>query len=137
MVSDRIQKADPEYQKAFDDELVAFKARIRRRAKEKVDEQMEELRAEEEAERQARLGPGGLDPMEVFDSLPQVLKECFESQDIGKLQQAIRDLPEKDARYHMKRCVDSGLWKPANDDPETNPEDGFKVRSDHSLFPES
>jgi len=30
----------------------------------------------------------------------------------------------------MKRCVDSGLWKPAADDPNTNPEDGFKKRSD-------
>ena len=56
------------------------------------------------------------------------MKECFESQYIGKLQQAIRDLSEEDARYHMKRCVDSGLWKPASDDPDTNPEDGFKVR---------
>ena len=35
-------------------------------------------------------------------------------------------MTEEDARYHMKRCVDSGLWKPAADDPDTNPEDGFK-----------
>ena len=33
---------------------------------------MEELRKEEEAEKQARLGPGGLDPAEVFESLPKV-----------------------------------------------------------------
>lgn len=26
----------------------------------------------------------------------------------------------------MKRCVDSGLWQPAADDPNTNPEDGFR-----------
>ena len=25
-------------------------------------------------------------------------------------------------------CVDSGLWKPATDDPGTNPEDGFRKR---------
>ena len=37
-------------------------------------------------------------------------------------------MPEEDARYHMKRCVDSGLWKPATDDPDTNPEDGFKKK---------
>ncbi len=30
----------------------------------------------------------------------------------------------------QKRCVDSGLWKPATDDPETNPEDGFKKKTD-------
>ena len=29
----------------------------------------------------------------------------------------------------MKRCVDSGLWKPAEDDPDTNPEDGFRKRN--------
>ena len=37
-------------------------------------------------------------------------------------------MPEDQARYHMKRCVDSGLWKPATDDPGTNPEDGFRQR---------
>lgn len=124
----RIQRADPEYRKAFDDELEAFKERIRKRAKEKIEEQMEELRKEEEEEKLQRLGPGGLDPVEVFESLPKQLQECFESQDIAKLQQTIREMPEEDARYHMKRCVDSGLWKPATDDPETNPEDGFKRR---------
>lgn len=29
------------------------------------------------------------------------------------------------SRYHMKRCVDSGLWVPNKDDPGTNSEDGF------------
>lgn len=28
------------------------------------------------------------------------------------LQQIIGTLPEEEARYHMKRCVDSGLWVP-------------------------
>jgi hypothetical protein len=70
----RIQIADPEYKKAFDDELVAFKERIRRRALEKIEEQMEEARQEEELERQSRLGPGGLDPVEVFETLPDVTK---------------------------------------------------------------
>ena len=73
----RIQVADPEYKKAFNDELEAFKQRIRTRAKQKVQEQMEEM---EEEERQQRLGPGGLDPVEVFETLPKVLQECFESQ---------------------------------------------------------
>lgn len=43
----KIQKADPEYMKAFEDELSAFKDRIRRRAQEKIEEQMEELRKED------------------------------------------------------------------------------------------
>jgi cell division cycle protein 37 len=61
--------ADIEYKKAFADELSAFKVRIRTRAKQKVQEQMEEM---EEEERRERLGPGGLDPVEVFDTLPKV-----------------------------------------------------------------
>ena len=51
---------------------------------------------------------------------------CFEEQDTSALQEVIRKLGDVDARYHMKRCVDSGLWKPAEDDPDTNPEDGFR-----------
>ena len=68
----RIQIADPEYKKAFDDELTAFKERIRRRAEEKIEEQLEEARREEEEDRLARLGPGGLDPVEVYETLPDV-----------------------------------------------------------------
>lgn len=63
-------------------------------------------------ERQARLGPGGLDPVEVFESLPESLQKCFESRDLDMLKEAITTLPEEEARYHMKRCVDSGLWVP-------------------------
>lgn len=58
-----------EYRKGFEDELQAFKERIRRRAKEKLEAAMAEA---EEEERKLRLGPGGLDPVEVFESLPQV-----------------------------------------------------------------
>eukprot|EP00095_Tigriopus_kingsejongensis_P009831 maker-scaffold21_size687808-snap-gene-1.15 protein:Tk09831 transcript:maker-scaffold21_size687808-snap-gene-1.15-mRNA-1 annotation:"hsp90 co-chaperone cdc37" len=121
----KIQVADDQYKQAFNDELEGFKQRIRRRAKEKVQEQLAEI---EEEERLERLGPGGLDPLEVIESLPEALRECFESQDTSKLQQVIRDMDPQDARIHMKRCVDSGLWKPAADDPNTNPEDGFKRR---------
>ena len=68
----RIAIADQEYRKAFEDELEAFKTRIRNRAIEKLKEQIEEAKKEEEIERQSRLGPGGLDPVEVFESLPKV-----------------------------------------------------------------
>ena len=50
---------------------------FRKRAKEKVDKAVEEY---EEEEREKRLGPGGLDPVEVFESLPEELQKCFESQ---------------------------------------------------------
>jgi cell division cycle protein 37 len=61
--------ADVQYQDAFNDELSAFKARIKKRAEEKV---AAALAKYEEEERQKRLGPGGLDPAEVFESLPPV-----------------------------------------------------------------
>lgn len=105
----RIQVADAEYKNAFDDELRAFKERIRKRAEEKLQEAIKE---QEEEERKERLGPGGLDPVEVFESLPVELQKCFESQNIPLLQETISKMPESEAVYHMKRCVDSGLWVP-------------------------
>merc|ERR1712113_1329004 len=49
----KIQIADPEYKKAFDDELVAFKDRIRRRAKEKIQEAIDEEEEEKRKELEA------------------------------------------------------------------------------------
>lgn len=105
----KIELADAEYKKSFDDELSMFKQRIRNRAAEKLKEALAEVEAEEI---KARLGPGGLDPVEVFESLPKELQKCFETQDIGLLQETIMKMPEQEAQYHMKRCVDSGLWVP-------------------------
>ncbi|XP_074029986.1 cell division cycle protein 37 [Leptinotarsa decemlineata] len=105
----KIKVAEVEYKASFDDELKQFKERIKKRAAEKVQEAIKEV---EEEEKQKRLGPGGLDPVEVFESLPDELKACFESQDIQLLQDTISKMNEKDAKYHMKRCVDSGLWVP-------------------------
>lgn len=105
----RLPQADAEYKEQFDNEVEMFKQRIQKRAQEKVAEAMAEA---EEEERQNRLGPGGLDPVEVFESLPEILQKCFESRDIKLLQETIMTLPEDEARYHMKRCVDSGLWLP-------------------------
>lgn len=68
----RIQQAEVEYKKAFTDELEAFKDRIRKRAAQKLEELIKEA---EEEEREQRLGPGGLDPVEVMETLPEV--SCF------------------------------------------------------------
>lgn len=46
-----------------------FKVRIKKRAAEKI---QEAIREQEEEERKARLGPGGLDPVEVYEELPDV-----------------------------------------------------------------
>jgi cell division cycle protein 37 len=101
-----------------------FVQRIQLRAVQKKKE-MDEERAREikekggEAEdvvelsdipREKRLGPGGLDPLEVFESLPESMQEAFESREKEKLEAALRAMTPDEAEYHMQRCIDSGLW---------------------------
>ncbi|EDW68898.1 hsp90 co-chaperone Cdc37 [Drosophila virilis] len=105
----KIQQCVPEYRQQFESEIEGFKERIQKRAQEKLQEAMAQL---EEEEKQERMGPGGLDPADVFESLPEELKACFESRDIELLQKTIATMPVDQAKYHMKRCVDSGLWVP-------------------------
>jgi len=46
----------------------------------------------------------------------QILQECFEKKDIAMLQDAVTKLPKEEAEYHIKRCIDSGLWVPGGAD---------------------
>lgn len=47
------------------------------------------------------------------------MRECFENRDIPMLQQLLMKMNIEEAKYHMKRCVDSGLWVPgATDSPD-------------------
>jgi len=57
-----------------------------------------------------RLGPGGLDPVEVFESLPISLQQAFESRDTDRLKNVLKEMSLDEAEHCMKRCVDSGLW---------------------------
>mmetsp|Transcript_21631 Transcript_21631/g.47896 ORF Transcript_21631/g.47896 Transcript_21631/m.47896 type:complete len:449 (-) Transcript_21631:354-1700(-) len=63
-----------------------------------------------EIPKEERLGPGGLDPLEVIESLPQSMQDAFASREVDQLRKALMEMDPKDAEYHMKRCVDSGLW---------------------------
>ncbi|XP_052366512.1 hsp90 co-chaperone Cdc37-like [Oncorhynchus keta] len=85
--------------------------RVRGRAKIRIQKAMEEY---EEEERQNRLGPGGLDPVEVYDTLPEEMKKCFDDKDISMLQEAISKMDPMEAKGHMKRCMtqDSGFPTP-------------------------
>ncbi|KAF1741247.1 hypothetical protein MXB_2372, partial [Myxobolus squamalis] len=118
----RITSMDEQYKQSFDAELVAFKARVHARAKARLDEAKASL---EEAERQKRLGPGGLDPVEVMASLPAELKECFEKQDIELLKTIMTSMEPSQAEYHLKRCIDSGLWVPNANDAVQDQEDHY------------
>ncbi|XP_013879902.1 hsp90 co-chaperone Cdc37 [Austrofundulus limnaeus] len=105
----KIKTADQQYQDAFNDELESFKERVRGRAKIRIEKAMKEL---EEEERQKRIGPGGLDPVEVYESLPAEMQKCFDEKDIQMLQEVITKMDPTEAKLHMKRCIDSGLWVP-------------------------
>lgn len=105
----KMRKNDEQYISGFQDELKSFIGRVKERAQARIDKAMKEY---EEEERQKRLGPGGLDPVEVFESLPKEIQDCFDSKDIQLLQDTLTSLPEEEARYHLKRCIDSGLWVP-------------------------
>ncbi|NWX14862.1 CDC37 protein, partial [Aegotheles bennettii] len=63
----KIKTADQQYLEGFTEELEAFKERVRGRARARLEKA---LRDYEEEERRKRLGPGGLDPLEVYESLP-------------------------------------------------------------------
>ena len=103
----RMKTAEKQYTDAFQDELRSFIERVKGRAKVRIEEAVKKV---EEEEKQKRLGPGGLDPVEVMESLPPELRACFEERDIPKLQEVISSMSKEEAAYHMKRCVDSGLW---------------------------
>ncbi|KAM9345940.1 hsp90 co-chaperone Cdc37 [Symphorus nematophorus] len=118
----KIKTADQQYQDAFTDELESFKERVRGRAKIRIEKAMKEY---EEEERQKRLGPGGLDPVEVYETLPPEMQKCFDDKDIQMLQDVISKMDPTEAKIHMKRCIDSGLWVPNSktDDGEEKEED--------------
>jgi len=60
--------------------------------------------------KEERLGPGGLDPVEVFENLPVTMQKAFESRDTEQLKKALLNMEPKDAEMYMNKCVASGLW---------------------------
>lgn len=103
---------EKEYLTAFLGQVKQFEARIKERAVIK----RQEMDAERRESEGVPMGPGGLDPFEVLESLPQSMRDAFDSQDIGRLQSVLNDMPQEEAKGWMKKCVDSGLWCPGGDD---------------------
>merc|ERR1712176_202674 len=124
-----------EAQNAFREGVDHFLGHIARRAVDKKKEEEEEKlkettapaetaeTAEEEMQavslveamytmsEEERRGPGGLDPVEVFESLPKELQECFKSGDIEQLKQVASNMDHAEFEKHFQRCIDSGLWR--------------------------
>uniref|UniRef100_A0A915AJ20 Hsp90 chaperone protein kinase-targeting subunit n=3 Tax=Parascaris univalens TaxID=6257 RepID=A0A915AJ20_PARUN len=107
----KFRSADPSYMKLYQSEVEAFKDRLRKRGKDKRDAAIEEYEAEEKAKRIAA-SPGGLDPQEVYDSLPDEMKAAFDSQEVAKLQAVAESMDREVFSHHLQRCIDSGLWIP-------------------------
>uniref|UniRef100_A0A8C4NXD2 Hsp90 co-chaperone Cdc37 n=1 Tax=Dicentrarchus labrax TaxID=13489 RepID=A0A8C4NXD2_DICLA len=116
----KIKTADKPYQDAFDRELELLKERIRSCAQTRMESAMKEL---EEEERQKRLGPGGLDPVEVYESLPKDLQKSFDEKNIQMLQEAINKLDPEEGKYYLRMCIDSGLWVPDSEEDKDDDED--------------
>ena len=116
---DKFKKNDnPEYMAAFKDELNSFRKRVQGRAEARIQAFMEEHEKEEKAKR-IEESPGGLDPQEVFETLPESWQECFEKRDIPMLQKVVSEMNDEDAKYHLDRCVKSGLWVPGGNEEES------------------
>lgn len=85
----------------------------RERMKKEMGQNLEERTALDDLKRlplEERLGPGGLDPMEVMETLPVTMQQAFNWSSVEKLEEALHSMDSDDREYHMKRCVDSGLW---------------------------
>lgn len=105
-----------EHLQEFVQAVTAFQDKIVQRAVVKKQE-LDAQQAEEDGPRdlseiplEQRLGPGGLDPLEVIETLPREMVEAFESRSVDALKEVLSKMTPEDAEYHMKRCVDSGLW---------------------------
>lgn len=102
--------SEPEYSKGFQEAVSDFIRRIQKRAVEKRIE-MDQERAQE-ARDSAPLGPGGLNPYDVMEQLPEELRTAFEEQDTAALASVLSAMDRKDAKKWMDMCVASGLWVP-------------------------
>ncbi|XP_068444964.1 hsp90 co-chaperone Cdc37 isoform X1 [Clinocottus analis] len=116
----KIKTADKPYRDEFDRELQLLKERIRECAQARKESETKEL---EEDERQEGLGPGGLDPLEVYESLPKEVQKGFDEKNLQMLQEAINKLDLEEGKYHLRRCIESGLWVPDSGEEEGKEED--------------
>merc|ERR1719367_1142734 len=116
-----------EYESEFDKQLKEIMGRIEERRTERIKEEKERKDREvvietkdgqQEVVEKAPLGPGGLDPSEVLQTLPKDVQEAFVNQDREGLVKAMQNLKPEEAQYHLTRCIDSGLWNPGGDEEE-------------------
>uniref|UniRef100_A0A7S1ALX1 Hsp90 chaperone protein kinase-targeting subunit n=1 Tax=Noctiluca scintillans TaxID=2966 RepID=A0A7S1ALX1_NOCSC len=69
------------------------------------------IEAMHEMKREDRLGPGGLDPVEVFAALPEELQNCFKSGDVEMLKTVATNMDPEVFQKHWDAILGSGLWQ--------------------------
>nr|ADG65123.1 hypothetical protein [Drosophila pseudoobscura] len=108
----RTQLCLPEYLHHFETDVKEFKERVQVVAQEKI----QEANSKMQDVHQTRLGPGGLDPHEVYESLPEEVQAGFRTGDIELLMRLFDAMPSDVAHHHHRRCLASGLWLQKNAD---------------------
>merc|ERR1712083_229382 len=105
------------YKVELNKQVAELMERIEVRRVERLAE-LQDIPDEYEEDEKAPVGPGGLDPAEVLNSLPKDMQSAFIEQDVPALKEALIKLTESEAEYHMKRCIDSGLWTQPEEEEE-------------------
>ncbi|XP_033249922.1 hsp90 co-chaperone Cdc37-like isoform X2 [Drosophila miranda] len=101
----RTQLCLPEYLYHFENDVKEYKKRVQDEAQEKIQAAKAKVQ-----DVQSRLGPGGLDPLEVYESLPEEVQAGFTTCDTELLVKLFDAMPWEVANYHHQRCLASGLW---------------------------
>ncbi|CAL8281392.1 unnamed protein product [Gadus morhua 'NCC'] len=93
------------YLNVFQTELEAFKGRVKEYSVKPLG-----VDTPKDGGLQGVAPRGRLDPREVLESLPPELKTGFQLQDMQILQNVLSTMNPQVAEYHVKRCLEAGLW---------------------------
>mmetsp|Transcript_41859 Transcript_41859/g.126715 ORF Transcript_41859/g.126715 Transcript_41859/m.126715 type:complete len:325 (-) Transcript_41859:119-1093(-) len=96
------------------------RAKDKKKEEEAAEEQVEQpvedaqpvslVEAMHQMSKEERMGPGGLDPVEVFETLPESMQQCFKTGDVDMLKQVAQSMDHVEFENHFQRCIDAGLW---------------------------
>lgn len=115
-------KLTESYKVELNKQVIELMERIETRRVERLAE-LQDIPDEYDEEEKAPLGPGGLDPTEVLNSLPKEMQDAFINQDTQTLKECLSKMDVDMAEYHMKRCVDAGLWVQPEEDASQQTDD--------------
>jgi len=117
---------------AFQEGVTVFHEHIRRRAVQKKEEQAKqgqaqlmsadsaaaksalplvEIMYDLDPEMRKSLAPKGLDPVPVYEALPEPLKAAFKASNTDMLKAAQEKMDPAEFERHFQLCKDAGLWE--------------------------